>query len=68
MQWAMTQNNLGIAYGDLPGGDREANLRQAIACYEAALQIFQEAHVDYYASVVNSNLEIARDALGGLEH
>ncbi len=57
---AYLQNNLGIAYGNLPGGDREANLRQAIACYEAALQIFQEAHVDYYASVVNSNLEIAR--------
>jgi hypothetical protein len=65
---AYLQNNLGSAYSNLPGGDREANLRQAIACYEAALQIFQEAHVDYYASVVNSNLEIASDELGSLEH
>ena len=30
---AYLQNNLGNAYGDLPGGDREANLRQATACY-----------------------------------
>ncbi|MFL5626819.1 MAG: hypothetical protein ACJ788_14640 [Ktedonobacteraceae bacterium] len=67
VQWAMTQNNLGNAYRDLPGGDREANLRQALACYEAALRIFQMAHVDYYASVVNSNLEIVRNELGSVE-
>ena len=32
--WAMTQNNLGITYADLPTGDQ--NLRRAVACYEAA--------------------------------
>jgi tetratricopeptide (TPR) repeat protein len=39
MEWARTQLTLGDAYSDLPGGDREANLRQAINCYEAALQV-----------------------------
>ena len=28
--WAMTQVNLGLAYRDLPTGDRSANLRRAI--------------------------------------
>ena len=41
--WAMTQNNLGIAYRDLPTGDRGENLRRAIACYEAALRVYTEA-------------------------
>jgi len=39
VDWAMTQNNLGIAYGNLPLGDRGQNLAQAIACYEAALRV-----------------------------
>jgi tetratricopeptide (TPR) repeat protein len=67
VDWAGTQNNLGAAYSDLPGGDREASLRQAIACYEAALQIYQLVHVDYYAHMVNGNLESARDELRSLE-
>src|SRR5690242_12091270 len=41
--WAMTQNNLGNAYGDLPGGDRDDNLRRAIECGEAALRVYAEA-------------------------
>ncbi len=47
--WAMTQNNLGTAYGDLPVGDRGENLVKAIACYEAALQVRtqQEFPMDY---------------------
>ena len=36
----MTQNNLGVAYRDLPTGDRGDNLRRAIACYEAAARGF----------------------------
>ncbi len=43
------------------------NLRRAIECYEAALQVFQLVHVDYYASGVNRNLEGARDELQRLE-
>jgi hypothetical protein len=41
VDWAMTQNNLGDAYWNLPGGDRQANLERAIACYESAIIIFQ---------------------------
>jgi hypothetical protein len=63
----MTQNNLGAAYSDLPGGERQANLSRAIACYQAALGIFQMVRVDYYASVVNRNLERARNELRRLE-
>src|SRR5205807_1365203 len=32
--------NLGLAYWALPSGDRAANLQQAIACYEAGLQVY----------------------------
>src|SRR5947208_615630 len=35
----MTQNNLGAAYSDFPTGDRAENLKRAIACYEAGLQV-----------------------------
>ncbi len=63
----MMQNNLGNAYSELPGGDREANLREAIACYQAALRILQKAHVDYYAAVVNRNLKRARSELRRVE-
>src|SRR5947199_2807983 len=35
-KWAMTQNNLGVAYDELPTGDRAANLQKTIAAYEAA--------------------------------
>ena len=38
--YARTQNNLGNAYFALPDGDRAANLRRAIACYEEALRVF----------------------------
>ena len=33
----MTQNNLGMAYSQLPTGDRGENLRRAVACYDLAL-------------------------------
>ncbi len=36
---ARLQHNLGLAYGNLPAGNRAANLKQAIACFEAALQV-----------------------------
>ena len=65
VDWAGTQNNLGIAYSDLPGGDREANLRQAIACYEAALEVYtREAFPVDWAATVN-NLGAAYSDLPG---
>ena len=39
VDWAMTQNNLGVAWADLPTGDRGENLGKAIACYTAALEV-----------------------------
>jgi len=38
-KWASIQNNLGVAYGALPSGDRAANVQKAIAAYEAALRV-----------------------------
>jgi hypothetical protein len=35
----MTENNLGNSYAVLPDGDPAANLRNAIRCYEKALQV-----------------------------
>jgi tetratricopeptide (TPR) repeat protein len=48
VDWAMTQNNLGNAFADLPTGERGENLKQAIACYEKALRIYTER--DYPAN------------------
>ena len=38
-QRAALLHNLGEAYRNLPGGDRQANLQQAIRCYTQALQV-----------------------------
>jgi len=42
LEWAGTQYNLGLAWFDLPTDDRGSNLRQAIACNEAALRVYTE--------------------------
>ena len=57
----------GAAYSDLPAGDRDANLKRAIACYEVALQVFHLTRMDYYLQVVSANLEVAKDELQNLE-
>jgi tetratricopeptide (TPR) repeat protein len=54
--WAMTQNNLGIAWQNLPSGNRDANLRQAIACYEAALRVCTETDFPRECEIVRENL------------
>jgi tetratricopeptide (TPR) repeat protein len=38
--WARTQNNLGVAWRDLPTGDKAENVKKAIAAYEAALAVY----------------------------
>jgi CHAT domain-containing protein len=55
----MTQNNLGIAYRQLPVGDRAANLQKAIACFEQALRVYtpEDAPFDYAGT--QNNLGIA---------
>ncbi len=40
LEFANIQNNLGLAYNSLPGGDRQANLEKAINCYQQALQVY----------------------------
>jgi tetratricopeptide (TPR) repeat protein len=57
--WAMTQNNLGNAWGDLPTGDRGANLRQAISCYETALKIYTEQDFPQDWAMTQNNLGTA---------
>jgi tetratricopeptide (TPR) repeat protein len=58
-KWATTQNNLGIAYGDLPTGDRAANLQKAIAGYEAALRVRTEKDFPTAWAATQNNLGIA---------
>jgi tetratricopeptide (TPR) repeat protein len=41
-KWAKTKNNVGVAYAQLPTGERAANLRRAISAYEAALEVITE--------------------------
>lgn len=42
IDWAAIQHNLGVAYSELPTGDRARNLSRAIAHYENALRIRTE--------------------------
>ncbi|WP_348539976.1 MULTISPECIES: CHAT domain-containing tetratricopeptide repeat protein [Spirulina sp. CCY15215] len=55
----MTQNNLGSAYSDRIRGERGENLELAIACYQAALQVYtREAFPEKWARTQH-NLGIA---------
>jgi hypothetical protein len=55
-QVARLQHNLGWAYGSLPGGDRAANLQQAIACYQAALQVYTRNAFPFEWATTQNNL------------
>ena len=61
--YATTQHNLGTAYGDLPTGDRAANLARAIGCYTQALRFrtAKAAPLDY--ATTQNNLGNAYAAL-----
>jgi tetratricopeptide (TPR) repeat protein len=62
---ARVQVNLGNAYNQLPGGDREANLRRAIKCYEAALQVRTREAFPVDWAMTQNNLGIAYSDLPG---
>jgi hypothetical protein len=47
---------LGIAYSDIPTGDRGANLTQAIACDEAAIRGYEAAGLTKEADEVRQRL------------
>ncbi|XAL99566.1 tetratricopeptide repeat protein [Phycisphaeraceae bacterium D3-23] len=57
--WATTQNNLGMAWADMPIGDRAENLGRAIQAFEQALEVYtRDAHPVAWAATQN-NLGIA---------
>ena len=55
LDYAGTQINLGNAYAEFPGGDRSANLQQAIGCYTEALRFHtaEAAPFDYAGTQIN---------------
>ena len=55
----MTQNNLGTAYWNLPAADQAANLKQAIACYQAALQVYTREAFPVDWATTQHNLGLA---------
>jgi tetratricopeptide (TPR) repeat protein len=57
--WAVTQNNLGNAWQNLPTGDRDANLHHAIECYEAALRVYTEQDFPQDWAMTQNNLGAA---------
>ena len=50
----------------MPGGDREANLRNAILCYSGALYVFRSQYMDAYMTRVMADLTRAQNVLQGL--
>jgi hypothetical protein len=63
----MTQNNLGIAYADLPTGDRAENFRKAVASFENALKIFTASSFPHEHRNASANLEDVKKKLASLE-
>jgi hypothetical protein len=59
----MTIDNLGTARRDMLTGDRDASLRQAIACYEAALRVYTEGAFPGEHARTMANLKAALKAL-----
>ena len=53
------QNNLGIAYRNLPDKDRVANLKQAVACYKEALRVWTPEAGDVAYAQTQNNLSNA---------
>jgi tetratricopeptide (TPR) repeat protein len=65
----VTHNNLGTACSDRIRGERAENLKQAIACYEQALQVYtREAFPEDWATTQNNlggaSLDLARHKIG----
>ncbi|MBW4675630.1 MAG: CHAT domain-containing protein [Desmonostoc geniculatum HA4340-LM1] len=56
VDWAMTQNNLGIAYGDRILGERAENIESAIAAYSAALEVYTRSAFPVDWAMTQNNL------------
>ena len=63
LDWAATQNNLGIAYSEIPTGDRGENLKRAIECYENALRVRTERDFPLDWAMTQYNLGVAYSEL-----
>ena len=59
IDWAMTQNNLGIAYSDRILGNKATNLEGAIAAYNAALQVSTRQDFPQSWATTQNNLGLA---------
>ena len=57
--WAATQNNLGLAYTNLPTGNRGQNLTQAITAFEAALTVYTKESDPVNWAATQNNLGTA---------
>ncbi|MEH2182427.1 CHAT domain-containing protein [Nostoc sp.] len=58
-KWAMTQNNLGIAYGDRILGERAENIESAITAYNQALEVRTRSAFPQEWANTQNNLAIA---------
>ena len=63
----MAQNNLGVAYQNLPAGERGENLRLAIVAYESALEVRTRDAFPRDHEQTRGNLERARGWLAEFE-
>src|SRR6266704_2278914 len=57
------QTNLGNTFSQLLTGDRRANLRRAIACYQEALRFWTPDAAPHEYATIQNNLGLAYDAL-----
>ena len=65
--WADTQNNLGLAWSKLLTGDRNENLRKAIACHKAALCTYPKANLSSSWARTQNNLGSAYQSLSEID-
>ncbi len=63
---ARIRHNLAVAYSNLPGGERHANLKRAIAYYQAALKVYQSMSMDFDIERAQKSLELAQGELQSL--
>ncbi|NEO51921.1 MAG: tetratricopeptide repeat protein [Okeania sp. SIO3B5] len=57
--WAITQNNLGVAYLDRIRGDRAENMEKAIAAFNLALQLYTKKDFPMQWANIQNNLGIS---------
>ncbi|HEY7348596.1 MAG TPA: hypothetical protein VH599_09810 [Ktedonobacterales bacterium] len=65
---ARIRHKMAVAYSTLPGGERHANLKRAIAYYQAALKVYQAMRMDFDIERAQKSLEIAQDELQSLSN